>query len=496
MEDRHHHLKERLRKFDRAEARHTPPVFVGRGAVIEDIEQAAGTTLDIWREGGRFPGPTRLVQGAPGAGKSSLLAHLEARWNMLRRAGHTAPLAINIGLMDLRDPRRLRVVLDERLPKSLDERIAPAVAAALVSLVAPGTGLSAAAEEGMRDLYGRRGLAHPVVLMVDEAQNTRPGGGDAAALCHLHEGHFDRVPVLPVLAGLGYLRDHLGQSGIGLSRFSNESRCIHTLGRLAADECWTLFEGWLRHFGVTASGTDLARWSDALDRDAQGWPMHTNGFLSALAVELARAENPTLLASVDLDRVRRVAANSRATYYDQRYWGLVLDHDQWVGRAMAALAAASPLRSGDAIRIIGETGPADEQAAKTLRDALVEHGFLQRQGVGSALACPIPSLARHAAVTAMQDPALHIAATLGKINDLEQLVDAGADLSSRDTLGRTPLHIAAECRWADVAAALVEAGADPDTPDGSGNTPRGEWPTFEWLPMGVGNGHGISGGPG
>ena len=68
-QDPHQNHREQLRRFVRAEGRHTPPVFVGRESVIDDIEEAAKTTMGIWRDGGRLPGFTRLIQGAPGVGK-------------------------------------------------------------------------------------------------------------------------------------------------------------------------------------------------------------------------------------------------------------------------------------------------------------------------------------------------------------------------------------------------------------------------------------------
>ncbi len=184
----------------------------------------------------------------------------------------------------------------------------------------------------------------------------------------------------------------------------------------------------------------------------------------------ARAQPPVF---VGRDAVVQDIANGR-------YLGAVHIHRQWVGRAMATIDASGSVWPGDAIRIIGETGPADEQRATALFDSLVERGFLQQRNPGLLYACPIPSLVRHAAVTAMRHSAAHTAAALGHIDDLERLVAAGADLDRRDALGRAPLHIAAECQWADVARLLLEAGADADTPDARGATPRMTWPAFEW----------------
>ena len=60
--------REALLDYVAGEAREAPPVFAGRRGVIADIEATAATTLARWRDGRRFPGLTRVVQGAPGAG--------------------------------------------------------------------------------------------------------------------------------------------------------------------------------------------------------------------------------------------------------------------------------------------------------------------------------------------------------------------------------------------------------------------------------------------
>ena len=90
--------------------------------------------------------------------------------------------------------------------------------------------------------------------MVDEAQDVRPSSREAGIVRMLHQGHVSEIPVLPVLAGLGHLREHLGQPGIRLSRLSDERRSAHTLGALSDGEVRELFAGWLDRFGVAAGG--------------------------------------------------------------------------------------------------------------------------------------------------------------------------------------------------------------------------------------------------
>ncbi len=479
-----------LTQYANKGARAQPPVFVGRNAVIQDIGNAATLAHQMWLSGdidANDPGLTRLVQGAPGAGKTALLRHLQEKWGSGTPGPHN-PICVNLNVDALGNVESLGRVIRQTLPESALEKWGGAIIRALATYLsggdqAIGEDAEQATVAGSRRLLRQDRAAAfpaPIIVMVDEAQMVEPSTPPANALRSLHLGRVGDIPILPVFAGLGYLQSHLQREGINISRYSNEAKCIHVLERLSPAECRDLSDSWLRHFGVDAPDALGEPWSDALILDTQGWPMHTNGFLGALAEALAVSRNPASLEGVDIDAVRRVAAKTRDSYYGGRYQGVVLDHDQWVGRAMAAIDAASPVRPGDAIRIIGEAGPADERASKTLRDALIELGFLQLQSRGWHCDCPIPSLVRYAAVRAMQDPGLHTAATLGQVDDLRRLMAAGSDLEARDALGRTPLHIAAECQWVDLAQALVEAGADAGAPDIGGATPRGAWPAFAW----------------
>ena len=70
---------EGLRSFSEPSDRGATPFFVGRAGEIEDIERVLARALRHAEAGQRSAGATRLIQGAPGAGKSALLAHLEEK---------------------------------------------------------------------------------------------------------------------------------------------------------------------------------------------------------------------------------------------------------------------------------------------------------------------------------------------------------------------------------------------------------------------------------
>jgi hemoglobin len=68
--------------------------------------------------------------------------------------------------------------------------------------------------------------------------------------------------------------------------------------------------------------------------------------------------------------------------------------------------------------------------------------------------------------------ALHMAARRGNVEVAAALLESGADIEARDSLGETPLRRAVNCSQTGVAALLLGKGADPNSPGSKGLTPR------------------------
>jgi ankyrin repeat protein len=66
---------------------------------------------------------------------------------------------------------------------------------------------------------------------------------------------------------------------------------------------------------------------------------------------------------------------------------------------------------------------------------------------------------------------LHAAAQNGNLAAAQVLVQAGADLQSRDSQGKTPLHLAARNGNSHIMDYLLEKGADPNARDNNKETP-------------------------
>ena len=112
-----------LTKFASEGRRAQPPVFVGRDAVIEDISKAAELAYDKWSSGGidaKDPGLTRLVQGAPGAGKTAMLRHLQERWR--GDPGPGRPISVRVSASALESPAEMHKGLREQIPTTVMEK--------------------------------------------------------------------------------------------------------------------------------------------------------------------------------------------------------------------------------------------------------------------------------------------------------------------------------------------------------------------------------------
>jgi truncated hemoglobin YjbI len=69
--------------------------------------------------------------------------------------------------------------------------------------------------------------------------------------------------------------------------------------------------------------------------------------------------------------------------------------------------------------------------------------------------------------------ALHMAARRGNVDVIDALLDGGADIEARDSVGDTPLRRAVNCNKVDAARLLLARGADPDSKGSRGLTPAG-----------------------
>ena len=425
-----------LTKFERLTDRQQSPFFAGREAEIEGIEDACASVLDAARTGRLPRGETRIVQGAPGAGKTALLARLQEKWAEEEDSPAAAELQIDV----LDSERGLALKIVEALDRNL-----PAVAAGnlgagreaefqtsratdieggggVLSIVSGRIRRSTATEplepslDAVRRLHPPREWKRPLCLMFDEAQ--RIGARQTATLGKLHLGTYG-IPVVPVLAGLADTRDVLRRHR--LSRVYELG--IWNLGPLPAVDASLVVEMFLDGFRVVR---DFARvdWPSELAVRSDGWPQHLHAAMQALAHGLLEAGGR--LADVDVGAVIRAARARR----ENCYWGRISPEMSRARSLVAEVMKSLPeggLSDGGVQGLIEEkadaSGPPDvrlpeEMTSTRFLDHLIEIGALQSDGRGR-LICPIPSfrdfLGRGCAMGPESDPAPPRSKTTGPL---------------------------------------------------------------------------------
>ena len=384
---------EGLRFFSEPSDRERAAFFVGRAGEIEDIERALARAQRHAQAGQRSAGATRLVQGAPGAGKSALLARLEEKWT---QAGRQAPLVLLVHLGELADPDRMAQAIATRLDPRRAERFrrtetrsgsigVSGVGGGWAAETAPPAGFGALARMFPPDRWER-----PLCLLVDEVQNLEPG--QAGVVRRLHEA-VDGLPIVPVLAGLANARDVLAKRGI--SRLSVGT--VHMLGRLEPGQPAESVRMMLEGFRVEAAEAEAARWAGLLEDLSDRWPQHLRNGMRALAEGLLASGGA--LASVDERAVLAGAEERRLDSYRARRSPEMLGS----GLLLAAVMDAVPedgLGYVGTLRLIEENAGAASgrrlppgMGPEEYLDHLVHRGALQDDGTGR-LACPIPSFRR------------------------------------------------------------------------------------------------------
>ena len=408
---------EGLRAFVREGDRNRARFFVGREAQIRDIEQACADAMAEYRAGGKLAGATRLIQGAPGAGKTALLEHLDGLFGspkepdgflsrLFRKEPQGPPspktLLLNRGgLADLPGvAARIAECLDAGRAQQWRQTHSRAVS---MQAGAPGMASASSSETvatapsspsfaELRRIFPPQDWKWPICLMVDEIQNLERE--ETAALEALHLGAAG-LPIVPVLAGLANSREVLARCGI--SRLNEDG--VHTLGGLEAGEPADAVRRMLDAYRVDTAGADAVRWAERLEEHSDRWPQHLQNAMRSLAEELVEAKGA--LADVDEAAVLARARERRLQAYRARRSPQMQEAVFLLARFMAGVPE-SGLRRNEATGLIGTLARREGDYGWRLPegmspteflDHLVHRGALQ-SGEDDRLVCPIPSFRR------------------------------------------------------------------------------------------------------
>ena len=115
---------EGIRKFYYSSDRDTACFFVGREEVLDNINYAWQSRMKKWREGNdtAFSSTTRVVQGAPGAGKTSLGQHLKSSWAR-EENGNDNPIVVDLSTEALNNPLAVFKIITEVVSPKANEKL-------------------------------------------------------------------------------------------------------------------------------------------------------------------------------------------------------------------------------------------------------------------------------------------------------------------------------------------------------------------------------------
>ena len=393
--------------------RERPDVFVGRG---EPIAALTANLQNIEAAGG-IRGATRVIQGAPGAGKTALLNELQARWESNAAAGTAQPpLVLNVQP----DAFSSRIGLVAELHRSMgggDLELATGSESRDSRAGMRGFGV-----EGTRGTTSTRAVAgpeitfrtlrdrfpkwqRPIVLLVDEAQQIRPDAertetADATplnlAVAELHRGDHG-LAILPIYFGLATTRAHIAD--LGASRLADEA--THGLDALSEGESYRGAHETLAGYRPLGSKQELRRWAQACADASDGWPQHLHNNIRACCETLADAGGD--LGQGDLAAAMAKGAQMRQRYYDERSEA-VGRHTAAAMQAVKDTASSGPMTERDILSLLRQElvqndGIPDTQASETaeaLFARILHAGLLHTIGGSPArYTCPIPSFATY-----------------------------------------------------------------------------------------------------
>ena len=402
-------LKEFIRSRDRA----TPPVFVGRDDIIHAIMDdviSCRTNVDPVR---CF---TRVIQGAPGAGKTSLLHEIRSR---LSGGDET------VGPVTVVNLRGSELSISNAIAQSFiagyvgsnldvtEEKTTSSTGkldAKLLSVDRQWT----SREKGLEQQIQSAGSVWTAIrqnspsidiendvclLLVDETQAVADHDGsneshitNIATALHCGFQETAGLKIVPIFAGLSNTKSVLADCGV--SRVPEDSST--NLGSLSQDETEELVNRWLRQesfgFDALVADADIQRVSQMIAVASEGWPRHVTTYLRALSGSILDAGLRDR-GIVDLNEVFEQGHNSRLNFYNARLDSA--DLDRYVGVICAAAKGSiSGVVSNEQLDILAKDVLGMSQIdSVAMRKRAIRAGVLEEDRTSGldSLKFPIPS---------------------------------------------------------------------------------------------------------
>ena len=306
-----------------------PVAFAGRTDILDAIDTWLKSDNLLNSHGGN----AFFVQGAPGAGKTSLLRHIEA----VNMGNGRGVLPIYLEGWEINDPlsfaTRVVAASGEDVVKAMTRAKARGHQASLsaaglakhqetwethrisvVDQIKSGISPWVALWSTLKDF--RKGV---LLLLIDEAQSVRPDAGGLNTIAMAaHGGLTGQFKVVTVFAGLSDTESVLAEAGV-----SRPARGFFRLGELEQKESEQAVDGFLREFKLESSFSEDSRQviRESLAWASEGWPRHLHHYLQGLAREVLSCIRSGS-NQLDLDRVLEHGHRARVQYCSSRLMGV------------------------------------------------------------------------------------------------------------------------------------------------------------------------------
>ena len=345
--------REGLQDFVASGDKSPPPVFVGRKEILQDIELASRRSWKGWEAMAHGnPGETRILQGAPGAGKSSIIAELKRRSQ--NSLAPESPSVLSLNSARISRPENILVPLARLVNEKLADRFLARISDTLVaggSVGTSGTKVEGRVEssltrldpdpnltefeEWVLNLPEDQSINGPIIIAIDEAQRFREKVDSPLArfLQSVHDG--GKLPLMLVLAGLGDTNERTKKMDL------TRGKKVHEIGSLEPEEAGEFMLACCRRFGMDPLGHEEKLLELAVP--CEGWPRHLHFALQSLGRESLKAEGD--LSKVSWEVVKKQAGKSRTRYYQDQQSKAMIGSASLVGAIMKSMANHSDLIS-------------------------------------------------------------------------------------------------------------------------------------------------------
>ena len=344
--------------------------FHGRQEIIDTF------TSVLKRYRAKKGGTTFFVQGAPGAGKTALLAVLSEK-----AQGEKWTVA-TIKIKDLHNPASMAQALDKSY--NIDKQVALSYGVEFVGRAhVKRIQGSASAEDILKNFAPRRGL----ILVLDEAQylgnlNDTPTEKHLVrdTLDMIHNGGLDK-PIMLLAAGLGTTESAF--NSLGISRFVRD--CAVGLGPLDKESERLVIRDWIVQEGG-AKGNP-GPWIDAIAKETHGWPQHIISYIEPAVRYLESHDHR--MTDEGLRIVLEKGNKFRINYYETRVKEFSMKQRQVIASFIPDLQQSGYLEKEKVIDVL--TPKYGEEKSEKFFEDILHSGILSHKP-GGVYGVPIPSM--------------------------------------------------------------------------------------------------------